>query len=138
MSSRLSVALALRASRCYGYGSATASAKHCDINRRTVIPLMPRDRSKIVRIPSLPKGIGKQHNTSRVLAPSSGASERIYWPFINRFPRWLPASTTNISPVTLEALVRKNSAASAICSGVLAWRNGVVCLSALFSFSYSA
>ena len=39
----------------------------------------------------------------------------------------MPASTIRNSPVMLLALVRKKSAASAICSGVPAWRSGVFC-----------
>ena len=39
----------------------------------------------------------------------------------------MPASTIRNSPVMLDALVRKNITASAICSGVPAWRSGAVC-----------
>jgi hypothetical protein len=38
----------------------------------------------------------------------------------------MPASTIRNSPVMFDALVRKNSTASAICAVVPAWRSGVV------------
>lgn len=59
--------------------------------------------------------------------PSRGRWIEVYRAFIGREARCMPASTIRNSPVMFDALARKNSTASAICSGVPAWRSGVFC-----------
>ena len=92
-------------------------------------------KGKVVVITGASRGIGAAAMRAFVAAGAQGIvhaglgnanTPTAYRAFIGRLARCMPASTIRNSPVMFDALARKNSTASAICSGVPAWRSGFV------------